>query len=519
MLQTTNPTELPIARLKIKTLEELAADADKSRRAGLRVVLAHGTFDLLHLGHVRYFEEARQQGDILFVTITADEFVNKGPSRPYFSHDLRAEMVGALGYVDGVAINHQPTAVNLIKAIRPDVYVKGPDYKDTHADVTGNIIDEQRAVENYGGRIHFTDNITFSSSTLINRYLETPNSELREYLDCARERNFQRRVPNLIDRIANMKVLLVGETIVDEYVYVSPLGKPPKENVLATLHRGKEVFAGGVIAAANHVAGFCAGVEVFTALGESESFEGLVRDSLLPNVKLWSVTRPNAPTVRKTRYVESDYLRKLFEVYSMDDAPLSGELEERLVGEIERRAKDFDVVIVTDFGHGLLSPDVRSALLSRAKFLALNVQSNAGNFGFNLVTKYPRADYICLDAPEARLAIAAKDADLGTVATAVLRERVDVDRIIITHGRHGCVTFDAEKGISHVPAFTGRVVDTMGAGDAFLAVTAPLAAISDEMDVVGFIGNAVGAIKVGILGHRKAVEKVPMLKYIQTLLK
>jgi sugar/nucleoside kinase (ribokinase family) len=147
------------------------------------------------------------------------------------------------------------------------------------------------------------------------------------------------------------------------------------------------------------------------------------------------------------------------------------------------------------------------------------VQSNAGNFGFNLITKYPRANYVCLDAPEARLAISTKDADLASVATAALRERVDVDRIILTHGRHGCVTFDAAKGISHVPAFTRRVVDTMGAGDAFLAVTAPLASISDEMDMVGFIGNAVGAIKVGIVGHRKAVEKVPTLKYIQTLLK
>jgi bifunctional ADP-heptose synthase (sugar kinase/adenylyltransferase) len=267
------------------------------------------------------------------------------------------------------------------------------------------------------------------------------------------------------------------------------------------------------------VANFCASVEVFTCLGAIESYEQLVRDSLLPNVKLWSVTQPNAPTVRKTRFVDSDYLRKLFEVYTMDDTPLSDDINGRLAEEIERRAKDFDVVVVTDFGHGMLTRALRNSLLSNVKFLALNVQSNAGNFGFNLITKYPRADYVCLDAPEARLAIATKDADLGSVATAALRQRVDVDRIIFTHGRHGCVTFDATKGISHVPAFTRRVVDTMGAGDAFFAVTAPLAAISDEMDLVGFIGNAVGAIKVGILGHRKSVEKVPTLKYIQTLLK
>lgn len=519
MLERADPAQLVLAKLKIKPLQELAYEAEKFRHKGLRVVLAHGTFDLLHLGHVRYFEEARQQGDVLLVTITADNFVNKGPSRPYFPQELRAEMVSALTYVEGVAINHAASAVNVIEAIKPDVYVKGPDYKDASTDITGKIVEEQDAVERHGGRIHFTDNITFSSSMLINRYLEIPSPELREYLDSARKRNFERRVPKLIDQIANMRVMMIGETIIDEYTYVSPLGKPPKENVLASLRRSNEIFAGGVIAAANHVANFCANVEVFTCLGANEGYEQLVRDSMLSNVKLWSVTRPNAPTVRKTRFVDADYLRKLFEVYTMDDTPLPGDVDSQIAEEIEQRAKDFDVVIVTDFGHGMLTPAIRSALLSNAKFLALNVQSNAGNFGFNLITKYPRADYICLDAPEARLAISTQDADLASVATAALRERVDVDRVILTHGRHGCVTFDTENGVSHVPAFTDRVVDTMGAGDAFLAVTAPLAAISDEMDMVGFIGNAVGAIKVGIVGHRKPVEKVSTLKYIQTLLK
>src|SRR5262249_45907864 len=152
--------------------------------------------------------------------------------------------------------------------------------------------EEQNAVENFGGRIYYTDNITFSSSTLINRYFEVPNPELREYLDAARQRNYDRRVPELIEQIAGMKVLMVGETIVDEYVYVSPLSKPPKENVLASLHRGQEIFAGGVVAAANHVANFCAEVEVFTCIGETDSHEALLRESLMPNVNLWSVTRP-----------------------------------------------------------------------------------------------------------------------------------------------------------------------------------------------------------------------------------
>jgi rfaE bifunctional protein nucleotidyltransferase chain/domain len=506
------------AKSKIKTLAELTEYARVCRNTGQRVVLTNGVFDLLHLGHVRYFEEARRQGDVLLVTVTADEFVNKGPERPHFPHDLRAEMVGAIGCVGGVVITHAGSAVSVIDAIMPDVYVKGPDYKDTSTDITGNIIAEQRAVESHGGRIHFTDDITFSSSALINQYLDTSNLELREYLDHARERGLAKRIPELLSQIAGLNVLVVGEAIIDEYTYVAPLGKPPKENVLATLRLNREVFAGGAIATANHVADFCANVEVFTCLGEVESYEDLIHSSIRPNVTVRSIIRPGMPTVRKTRFIDSAYLRKLFEVYTMDASPLTGSLNDRFVEKIEQRAKDFDVVIVNDFGHGLLTPGVRAALLENSKFLALNVQSNAGNFGYNLATKYPRADYLCLDAPEARLAISTKDTDLSAVAAA-LREKIDVDRLILTHGSEGCASWLGEDDAVIVPAFTKRVVDTMGAGDAFFAVTSPLAAVSDDLEAVSFIGNAVGAIKVGILGHRKPVEKAQTLAYIRTLLK
>jgi cytidyltransferase-like protein len=468
---------------------------------------------------VRYLEEARRQGDILFVTVTADRFVNKGPSRPVFTSELRAEMLAALSCVDYVGINHAPTAVNVIEQLRPDVYVKGIEYKDADNDVTGNIIDEQTAVEAYGGRIHFTDDITFSSSSLINHHLDLIDPKLRAYLASARERGFMTRLPDLIKRIENMRVLLVGETIIDEYNYVAPLGKPPKEFVLATLHRNREIFAGGVIAAANHVANFCKEVEVLTCLGDRESYEDLVRSSLLPNVKLSAMHRHGVPTIRKTRYVEADFLRKLFEVYVMDDSPLPPELEARLGGEIAQRAADFDVVIVTDFGHGLLTQPLRAALVKHSRFLAVNAQSNSANHGFNLINKYSRADYVCIDAPEARLAVAEKDADLAEIASNQLHERMSIDRLILTHGRNGCVTYSKDEGARRVPAFTTRILDTMGAGDAFLAVTAPLAAVAESTEMVGFIGNVVGSIKVGIVGHRQAVDRVGVLKYIQTLLK
>jgi rfaE bifunctional protein nucleotidyltransferase chain/domain len=520
--QRTNQNKGPgteTARQKVVSLEDLASYVESCRKRGQSVALAHGTFDLLHMGHVRHLEQARQAGDVLVVTITGDPHVNKGPGRPVFTGSLRAEMVAALACVGRVAVNDAATAENVIHLLKPDAYVKGSDYAQDSDDLTGKIREEREAVEAYGGHIHFTYDITFSSSSLLNRHFDVFEPRVREYLDKMRERVKLDDFIQCIEAIKDKSVLLVGDTIIDEYHYVSPLGKSPKENLITTLYRNAEVFAGGVIAAANHVAGFCKDVHVVTCLGENDENTEFVRRSLKPNVRLTVIERPAAPTTRKRRFVDADYLRKLFEVYFMDDAPLTGAIEDHVAATIAKFAPEAEVVIVTDFGHGMVTPKIREELMTKSRFLAVNAQSNSANHGYNLITKYRRADYICIDAPEARLAVGDPHVEIELIASEYLPSRVKCSRLILTHGRHGCVTFDRQHGVRRIPAFTGRAVDTMGAGDAFLAVTSPMVATGADMELTGFVGNAVGAIKIGIVGHRQSVEKIPLLKFLNTLLK
>lgn len=511
-------TPLRGVRDKVRSVEALAGVIAAAKAEGRVVVHAHGVFDLLHLGHVRHLEEARSHGDMLVVTVTADRFVNKGPGRPVFSGQLRVQMLAALEHVDFVAINEAATAVAALEVLRPSIYVKGSDYANAEEDVTGGIIEERATVERHGGRLVFTDDITFSSSKLINRYLGVYDSELHAYLEDVRERDPLPRLLELLDRVKDHRVLLVGDTIIDEYRYVTPMAKAPKENIIATLYSDHEVFAGGIAAAANHVAAFCRQVDVITCLGERDGEEALVRASLKPNISLKTILRHGKPTTRKTRFVDPGYVRKLFEVYDMDDAPLDGDEEAELLAALEN-AGDYDLVIVTDFGHGMITPRIIEALCAKARFLAVNTQTNSGNLGYNLITRYPRADYICIDAPEARLAIGDKFSDIAVIAGQALPARVRCPRLIITHGKHGCVSHDVAVGTHRVPAFTNTVVDTVGAGDAFLAVTAPLAAAGGDLDLVAFIGNAAGAMKVGIVGHRSSVEKAALIKFITAILK
>lgn len=508
------------AREKIRSVQELGEIATVAKAEGKKVVLCHGVFDLLHMGHVRHLESARREGSVLMVTITADRHVNKGPGRPVFAEQLRAEMLGSLEYVDWVGINEDPTAEPVLKAIKPDVYVKGGDYKNAADDVTGKIVSEKEAVEQHGGKVVYTDEITYSSSALINQHLGIYEPTLRQYLDRMRSNGALEAISEALDRLANLKVLFIGDAIVDEYQYVKAMGKSAKENMIATLFEQREVFAGGVFAAANHVADFCKNVDVITSFGSYDSYEELVRDSLKPNVRLHSIYRKDAPTTRKCRFIETGYsMRKLFEVYSMDDSPLSAEGEANLNSMIVDRMMDADIVVVTDFGHGLINGLSIQLLTENAPFLAVNAQSNSANHGYNLISKYRRADYVCIDGPEARLAVHDKFSNMDTIISQLLPKVIDCPRIVVTQGKNGCYAYDQDKGVTKVPALTSTIIDTVGAGDAFFAVTAPLVCAGIPMDLTGFLGNAVGAMKVGIVGHRSSVEKVPLIKFLTALLK
>jgi bifunctional ADP-heptose synthase (sugar kinase/adenylyltransferase) len=462
---------------------------------------------------------ARLDGDVnAVVTVTADRFVNKGPGRPVFNEGLRAEMLASLQYVDLVAINPEPDAVSAISAIRPDIYVKGQDYEKAEDDVTGKIVAERKAVEAHGGRIHFTHEAMFSSTELINRHFNVFDPAVSRHLNGLRGNGALAETLELIERIRDYRVLLVGDAIIDEYQYVVPMGKPPKESVIAGRYQDREIFAGGVLAAANHVASFCKKVDVITCVGSIESHEEFIRSSMRPNIELHVLRRPAAPTTLKRRFVDPSNMRKLFELYVMDDNPLAEEMSAELDRLISELAPAANVVIATDFGHGLIGPSTVQTLVEYSPFLAVNAQSNSANMGYNLITRYPEADYICIDA-QARLAIGDRESPIGEVANNIVSEHADCPAIVITHGRNGCVTHERGGETHAIPAFARNVVDTVGAGDAFLAVTAPLVAVGGSMDKVGFIGNVVGALKVEIVGHRKPVEKPALIKGITALLK
>ena len=390
-------------KTKIVELDELAEIIDRLKKENKKVVLSHGVFDLLHVGHIRHFKAAKKFGDVLISTVTPDRYVNKGPHRPAFEEKLRVESIAALDTVDYVAINKWPTAVEAIKYLKPDIYTKGADYSDPSKDLTGGILLEREAIESVGGEIKFTDDITFSSSNLLNRFFSVFSKEADQYLDDFSQRYKSEEINSCIDKLVDLKILVIGEAIIDEYHYGKPIGKSGKESMVALKYTSNEKFAGGSLAIANHIANFCDNVDLFTLLGEIETQEEFIEEHLNKKVKRLFHYKKNAPTIVKRRFIEEQPLRKLLEFYIFDDENPEPEQGKEMRDHLKKILPNYDVVIVADFGHGMFDKKMIDLISKESKFVGVNTQSNAGNMGYNTISKYPRADYICIDEPEIRL--------------------------------------------------------------------------------------------------------------------
>ncbi len=503
---------------KIKPVEELKDIIAELKRQNKKVVHCHGVFDLIHPGHIRHLASAKKEGDILVVTITADSFVKRGPGRPVFNENLRAETLAAMASVDYVAIDHNPTAIATIKAIKPDVYVKGQEYEKKDKDITGKIYDEEETVTSMGGRLAFTYDITFSSSKLINEHLEVHPSATRDYLNRIKNKYPIDQIYEAVKTGKKLKVLVIGDAIIDQYHYCEPLGRSLKENLVVNRYLSEESFPGGVFATANNTAEVCGEVTLVSVLGNDDPFEDYIREHLQPNISPKFFYRDDTPTTIKRRFVHRDTKQKLAQVCYMNDSPITKTIENDIVKYLDKIIDNFDLVIISDFGHGLFNNKLVTFVCERAKYLALNVQTNSSNVGYNLITKYSRANYAIVDEPEIRLAGRDKHGDLQEIMRQIVKGR-SFFNLMVTRGPNGSLNLDQDIGFHETPAFASDVVDSIGAGDAFFAFTAPFMATKMPIDLLSFLGNAVGALAVQIVCNRRPVSAVDLMKYATRLLK
>jgi bifunctional ADP-heptose synthase (sugar kinase/adenylyltransferase) len=426
--------------------------------------------------------------------------VNKGPGRPYFNHDIRKKMLESLSIVDEVIISDEPFAVGIINKVKPNYYIKGPDYKKKEDDITGGIYDEESAVKSHGGKVVFTDDETYSSSTLINKFFQTYTPEQESIIQTIKDIGGLDLINETLDKISTLKVCVVGEAIYDKYIFCTPEHLSSKYACISANYIKQECYKGGAWAIKNHI----------------ESF-----------VELVNFVDGDMEPPSKIRYIDDDSGKRLFELVNMHPNTYINWKE---VGRILQEVNSFsDITLLCDFGHGFFNKAIMGYCEDLKRPIALNVQTNSSNYGFNLFTKHKKYDYLSIDYKEAKLAMHDRTSDREDIFDKVY-QHCRGDTLSMTLGRDGSYYkcdpgrnrydhYDLVKYTQHSPAFADEVVDTVGAGDAYFAITSLLYAVEANDLLVPFIGNIFAGLKTKIIGNKKSVTKADLVKAVTGILK
>ena len=504
-------------REKILTLDKMVDRVREIKKTGKVVVQSHGVFDIIHPGIINHLNHAKELGDVLIVTVIKDKDVHRGPGRPVFPENYRVENVASLAQVDYACLVDNEVPFQCVKRIQPHIFAKGQAYHERDRKIHERLFMEERELYFGKCRIIETEGFSFSSSHIINNFLDIYPEETKKFLAEFKTRYRFEEIADRINALKDLKVMIIGDGIIDEYHYCDSLGKSSKANLVVSKYLSHEAFAGGAFAVANHTASLCDEVHLVTLLGTEDTREDFVRKSLKPNVTARFFYRDDGPTIVKKRYIHEYLNQKLFEVCYLNDDLINRECESRVIEYLVSEIPKYDLVMVSDFGHGFITGNIIKTVERYSKSLAVNAQTNAANVGYNLITKYHKPHYVCLDENELRLSSQEKYAAIEDIAVKIARA-IKADCLIVTLGKKGSVGVN-HNNINRTPVVSHKVVDTVGAGDAFFAFTAPCYTGKMPLELISFIGNAVGALAVQIICNKKSVEKFELLEFISAILK
>jgi rfaE bifunctional protein kinase chain/domain/rfaE bifunctional protein nucleotidyltransferase chain/domain len=505
---------------KIININELQKIVSKLKEKKKIIVHCHGVFDLLHYGHIKHFESAKKFGDILIVSLTADKDIHKGPSRPYFKNDYRLYSIAALEFVDYVVLNNLPTAINLIKIIKPNFYAKGPDYKNFSNDLTNKIKEEIKAVKINKGKFVTTNDVVYSSSNLINSNFSNTSSNHKNIITLLKKKykSFL-EIKNKIENLKNKKILIIGEAIIDEYIFVEAIGKSSKDPTLNYRYVRNEKYLGGSLAIAKNLSSFCKSIQVITHLGKEINYIDFIKSKLEKNIKLNLFNKNDSGTIIKKRIVENTDNIKVLGLYHFNDRLLDAKEENILIKKIKKNLKKFDIVIISDYNHGMLTEKVSSIISRNYKNLYnLNCQLNSSNAYFKSLSKFIYPKLIIINEGELRHQFKENNIDIKILIKKLLKEN-KAKNILVTRGKKGMLFYSKKEGFFNCDAFSETAVDKIGTGDTVLAFFSLLFNSNFDYKLCLLISSLAANYSIKMLANKDPIKKENIYQSLNHLLK
>ena len=458
------------------------------------VVLVTGIFNVLHPGHLRLLRFAKERGDRLVVGVLSDHLAGRAA---HVAQALRLAGVQSNQFVDE-AFLVSTSVQDVIRKVRPTVVVKGREH-------IGQENVEEDVLRGIGGRLIFSSGeSTFSSSDLINKelLLDSRGFSLNEsYLDRHRIR---RR--DLVDRIrsfSKLNVLVIGDLIVDEYIFCDPLGMSQEDPSIVVTPVSKERFIGGAGIVAMHASRLGSTTSYVSVVGDDSVADFATNELHSSTVHAHLLRDDSRPTTLKQRFRASG--KTMLRVSHMSQIPVSMSFQDQIMSEIESRIKRIDLVIFSDFNFGSLPQTLVDRITSicheRGTMMVADSQSSSQ---IGDVSRFMGMKLIAPTEREARIALRNNDDGL-VVLSEKLRSLAQAESVLLTLGSDGVLIYspDSDSGLitDKLAALNPNPVDVAGAGDSMLVTAALTLAVGGSVWEAAVVGSIAAAIQVSRLGN------------------
>lgn len=475
-------------RRKIKTKEELREIIGPHPRTR-KVIMCHGTFDLVHPGHIRHLMYASDHADVLVASLTSDSHINKANFRPFVPQDLRAMNLAALECVDYVIIDENATPIENLKFIQPDLFAKGYEYSSEG--IHPKTREEMAAIESYGGQILFTPgDLVLSSSAIIET--TPPNLAMEKLLALLQSEGLSfGDLRAAVDKLRGVKVHVVGDTIVDTYTYCSLIGGTAKTPTFSVKYEREVSFSGGAAVVAKHLRKAGAEVVFSTVMGDDAMKAFVLNDLQSAGIDCRVIVDSSRPTTQKNAFITNGY--RMLKVDKLDNRPISEKAVNTLKAEIA--ASGVDAVVFSDFRHGIFNKLTIPQLAGAVPAGIMRVADSQVSNRWGNILEFQNFDLLTPNEREARFALGDQDSTIRPLAMD-LYKKAGCKVLILKLGERGMITYRAPdphvRSFFTVDAFTDKVVDPVGAGDALLSY-ATLAMVATKSNVIGSILGAIAA--------------------------
>lgn len=474
-------------------IDRLAAEIRAKTPQGARVVFVSGDFNVIHPGHQRILNFAAGCGDFLVVGVNRD-----GLGNTLIPEELRCEGVAALSVVNHTFVLPVPAA-EFIKRLQPAVVVKGAEYRRRSNP-------EQQAVDSYGGKLMFSSGETMYSSLdlLRHEFQVTDFSSIHLPEDYPQRHGFSvSDLADVVKRFAGLRVVVVGDLIVDEYIDCDPLGMSREDPTVVVTPIMSKRFLGGAGIIAGHARGLGAEVTYFGVAADDAAAEFARQTMNEYGIAHCLLSEENRPTTLKQRFRAAN--KTLLRVSHLRQHDIGDDIIEAMARRIEDAAACADLVIFSDFNYGCLPQPLveRISEFCRARNVPVVADSQASS-QIGDVSRFRGTLLLTPTEHEARLAMRDSRSGLVALADALVR-KADARHVIVTLAAEGILihTPGASSGLitDRLTAFNGSPKDVSGAGDCLLTCTSMALCVNASIWQSAYLGSVAAACQVSRIGN------------------